>query len=138
VGIDMGAVIAVLTIVALVVAWHFFLYKQSDGRTLSWLWSAFGVTTASAISLVAGTIGYRLDSHDRFVARSAWAGHILWSEIGVGFAMALIATFLWRKGLQNIRQEARGSRSVPHRGNRKSAPESPAGRTEGHPPLWRK
>ena len=105
-GIDMAPVIAVLTIVALVVAWHFFLYKQSGGRTLSWLWSAFGVTAASALYLVAGTIGYRLDSHDRFVAGTAWAGRVIWSEIGFGFAMALIATFLWRKGLQRIRREA--------------------------------
>jgi hypothetical protein len=104
----MGPVIAVLTVVAFVVAWHFFFYKQSGGRTVSWLWSAFGTTAGSVLYLVAGTIGYTLDRHDRFVAHTAWAGHIIWSEIGVGFALALLAAFFWRKGLQQIRREPPG------------------------------
>lgn len=105
----MERVLPMLTIVAFVAAWHLFFYKQSGGRTWSWLWAAFGTTAAAALYLVAGAIGYILDRHDRFIADSAWAGSVIWSEIGVGLVLALVATFCWRRGLQKIRQEARGS-----------------------------
>ena len=108
----MGPVIAVATVVAMVVAWHFFLYKQSGGRTLSWLWSAFGTTAASVLYLVAGAVGYTLDRHDRFVSHTAWAGHVIWSEIAVGVALALLAAVFWRKGLERIRRES--TRSLRH------------------------
>lgn len=103
----MGPVIAILAIVAFVGAWEFLFYKQSGGRTLSWLWSAFGTTAASAMYLVAGAIGYTLNRHDRFITHTAWAGHVIWSEIGLGVALALVATFCWHKGLQRLRREPR-------------------------------
>jgi len=103
----MGAVIPVFAVAAFVVAWHVFFYKQSGGRIFSWLWSAFGMTAGSALFLIAGAIGYTLDRHDRFVSHTPWAGHIIWSEIGVGLALAVIAAFCWRKGLQRLRQEPR-------------------------------
>ena len=105
----MGPVIAILPIVAFVLAWHFFFYKQSRGRTVSWLWTAFGTTAASLLYLVAGTIGYALDPHDRFVTHTAWAGHVIWPEITVGSALALLAAFAWHKGVQRIRLETRRS-----------------------------
>ena len=64
---------------------------------------AFSMTAASALYLVAGFIGYTLDRHDRFVARTAWAGSVIWSEVAVGTAIALVAVFFWRKGLRAIR-----------------------------------
>jgi hypothetical protein len=108
----MAPVIAVGTVVAFVVAWHFFLYKQSGGRTFSWLWSAFGTTAASVLYLVAGALGYTLDRHDRFVSHTAWAGHVIWSEIALGVVFALLAVLFWRKGLERIRRES--PRSLRH------------------------
>jgi hypothetical protein len=105
----MDRVIPILTIVAFVAAWHIFFYKQSGGRTWSWLWAAFGTASGSALYLVAGTIGYTLDRHDRFVAHTALAGRVIWSEIGIGLAMAFLAVCFWRKGLQRIRREPKGS-----------------------------
>ena len=101
----MARLIPILTIVALIAAWNFYLYKQSGGRTWSWLWMAFGTTSGSVLYLVAGTIGYTLDRHDRFVAHTPWTGRVIWSEIGTGLALALFAAYCWRKGLQRIRQE---------------------------------
>jgi hypothetical protein len=93
----------VLLVLAFVVGWHWFFYRQSGGRTLSPLWIAFSSTAAAALYLIAGAIGYTLDRHDRFVAGTAWAGGVVWSEVGIGFVMALVAAFFWRKGLRSIR-----------------------------------
>jgi hypothetical protein len=99
----MDRLIPILTIVALVAAWNLFLYRQSRGRAWSPLWMAFSATAAAVIFLVAGTIGYTLDRHDRFVAHTAWAGGVIWWEIGAGLGTALLAAYFWRKGLQSIR-----------------------------------
>ncbi len=98
----MDRVIPILAFVALVAAWHLFLYRQSGGRTWNPLWMAFSATVAAVVFLVAGTIGYTLDRHDRFVAHTAWTGGVIWWEIGVGLGAALLAVYLWRKGLQRI------------------------------------
>jgi hypothetical protein len=105
----MGSVLPLLMVVAFVVAWNAFFYKQSNGRIFSWLWSAFGTTAGSALFLIAGAIGYILNRHDRFVSHTPWAGHIIWSQIGIGVALAAIAAFCWRKGLQKLRHESRAS-----------------------------
>jgi hypothetical protein len=102
----MERVLPLAMIVAFVVGWQVFFYKQSGGRILSWLWTAFGTTAAAVLYLVAGALGYILDRHDRFVAHSAWAGSVIWSEIGVGLLLALVAAFCWHRGLQKIRRES--------------------------------
>ena len=73
--------VPVLTFVALLAAWNIFLYKRSGGRAWSPLWMAFSTTAAAVLFLVAGTIGYTLSRHDRFVADTAWAGGVIWWEI---------------------------------------------------------
>jgi hypothetical protein len=92
----------VLIIVSMSVAWHLFVHQLSGRRSWNPLWLAFSTTTFAALYLVAGAIGYRLDRHDRFVARSGWAGHVLWPEIGIGLLAALAAVYFWRKGLQSV------------------------------------
>ena len=99
----MDRVIPILTIVALVAAWHFFVYGQSHGRARSPLWMAFSATATAVVFLLAGTIGYTLNRHDRFVAQTAWTGGVIWWEVGVGLGAALLAVYFWRKGLQRIR-----------------------------------
>jgi hypothetical protein len=99
----MDRVIPILTVVALVAAWNFFIYKRSGGRAWSPLGMAFSSMGVSVLYLVAGTIGYTLSKHDRFVAHTAWTGHVIWSEIAIGLLTGLAAFYFWRKGLQSIR-----------------------------------
>ena len=63
---------------------------------------AFSMTAASALYLVAGFIGYTLDRHDRFVAHSAWAGGVIWSQVVIGALLALVALYFWRRGLRRL------------------------------------
>ncbi len=100
----MERAIPVLVIVALVVAWNVLVYKQSGGRMWNPLWLAFSITAVAIVYVVTGVIGYTLDRHDRFVAHTPWAGHVIWSEIVVGVLAGLVAVHFWRKGLQGLRQ----------------------------------
>ena len=99
----MDRAIAVLLGLALVLGWNVLIYKQSAGRMWHPLWIAFSLTAFAVISVGAGAIGYTLDRHDRFVAHTAWAGHVIWSEIAVGCFAGLLALYFWRKGLQRVR-----------------------------------
>src|SRR4029453_9601989 len=99
----MDRAIPVLVIVALVVGWNFFVYKQSGGRMWNPLWIAFSTTALAVLFVGAGAIGYTLSRHDRFVAHTAWTGHVIWSEVGIGLLAGLVAVEFWRKGLQSAR-----------------------------------
>jgi drug/metabolite transporter (DMT)-like permease len=99
----MDRVIPVLVIVVLALGWNLLVYKQSAGRMWNPLWIAFSLTALAVLFVGAGAIGYTLDKHDRFVAHTAWAGQVIWSEITVGFFAGLVALYFWRKGLQRIR-----------------------------------
>src|SRR3954466_12934321 len=100
---SMDRVIPVLAIVALVVGWNTFVYKLSGGRMLRPVWIAFSTTATAILLMTAGVIGYTLDRHDRFVARTAWTGHVIWSQVAVGLLFALVAAFFWRRGLRRVR-----------------------------------
>jgi drug/metabolite transporter (DMT)-like permease len=99
----MDRAIPLLLVTALVVGWNFFLYKQSRGRMWNPLWIAFSTTALAIVYVGAGAIGYTLDRHERFVAHTAWTGHVIWSEIGLGLLAGLVALHFWHKGLQRTR-----------------------------------
>ncbi|HJR58217.1 MAG TPA: hypothetical protein VJ813_02420 [Vicinamibacterales bacterium] len=99
----METVIPVLTLVGLLAAWTLFLHKRSRGRAWSPLWMAFGATLAAGLFLVAGTLGYMLSRHDRFIAGTAWSGGVIWWQIWVGVATSLLAVLLWRAALRSLR-----------------------------------
>lgn len=79
-------------------------HKQSSARMWNPLRIAFTATAAAVLYVAAGAIGYTLDRHDRFVAHTPWAGHVIWSEIAVGLAAALVAVYFWRKGVYELRR----------------------------------
>ena len=99
----MDRLIPIVVLIAAVALWWWFEQVQTGSRARSPLWMAFSMTAVSAVYLVSGLIGYRLDRHDRFVARTAWAGSVIWSEVAIGTAIALVAVFFWRRGLHAIR-----------------------------------
>jgi hypothetical protein len=98
------AIQALAALLACVAAWHWVMYRRSRGRTWSPLWGAFTATAVAMLFLVAGTLGYRLRGGVPFTIAGAWSGTVVWSEIWVGVAVALIAIYLWRRGLRSLRR----------------------------------
>ena len=84
-------------LVAAAVAWHRLVNRQSRGLMRSPLWMAFSLTTLAIVLIVASAIGYTLDRRARFFAGTEWNGSVIWSDVGLGVAMLLIAAFLFRK-----------------------------------------
>ena len=52
----------------------------SRGCSQSPLWLGFSTTAASALFLVAGITGFKLDKHSRFVTGTAWTNGVIWWE----------------------------------------------------------
>jgi drug/metabolite transporter (DMT)-like permease len=99
----MSRVIPVLVLLVLMAAWGRFVYTRSAGRAYRPLWMAFSATALSLMFLISGAIGYTLSKHARFASGTAWADGVIWWEIWVGIAAALIASYLWHLGLRSIR-----------------------------------
>ena len=92
-----------LAVAAFVIGWHWFVHAKSGGRSRSPLWGAFTATFFAILFVVAGAVGYELNHGVPFTIASAWAGRVLWSQIGVGAAIAVVAVYLWRVGLRQLR-----------------------------------
>ena len=97
----MDRVVPILAIAAIVVTGIWFQYWLSRGRMWTPLWLAFSTTATSIMFVVAGTIGYNLDRHASFVARTPWAPGVIWWEVGAGVALAILATLFWRQALRS-------------------------------------
>jgi len=100
------AILALVALLAFVAAWHWLLYRRSSGRTWSSLWGAFTATAVAILFVVAGALGYRLERGVPFTITAAWSGQVLWSEIWVGTGVALLAIYLWQRGLRSLRRSA--------------------------------
>ena len=98
------AILAFAALLACVAAWHWFVYRRSHGRSLSPLWGAFTATAVAVLFVVAGASGYRLQGGVPFTIAAGWSGTVLWSEIWVGIGTALIAAYLWHRGLCSLRR----------------------------------
>jgi len=98
----MAGVVVVAIAIAVVVAGNAFSYAQSGGRR-GWspLWMAFNFTAAAGLFLLAGLSGYTLSLHDRFLAKTAWAGHVIWWQVTVGVIASVAAGFFWRHGVRH-------------------------------------
>jgi hypothetical protein len=40
-----------------------------------------------------------LSSHDRFVAHTSWANHVIWSQVEIGVLAGCVALYFWRRAL---------------------------------------
>ena len=98
----MTPVLIFLGIVAFLVGWNFFMVKLSGRPWWNPLWMAFTITAVGLMNAVAGAVGYELPRHNPFITPGTWAGHVVWSQIGFGCAICLVAVFFWRKGLQRL------------------------------------
>ncbi len=61
------------------------------------------MTFVAVLFTVAGVMGYEINHGVPFTIRSAWMGRVLWSEIALGAAVGLVAAYLWRVGLRQLR-----------------------------------
>lgn len=103
----MEAVVAVLGVVAVISAGIWFQFRLSRGRMWTPLWMAFGATSTSILFLVAGTLGINLSKHQRFLTGNAPSSGVIWWEVGIGVALAILSLFFWRRGVRSIQSASR-------------------------------
>jgi hypothetical protein len=60
---------------------------------------AFSAAATSIVFSIAGLAGYMLSSHDRFVAHTSWANHVIWSQVEIGVLAGCVALYFWRRAL---------------------------------------
>jgi len=99
----MESIVAVLAVIAVVSAGTWFQYRLSRGRMWTPLWMAFSATATSVLFLVAGTLGVNLSKRSRFLAGDVPSPDVIWWEVGVGVALAIVSVFLWRQGVRLMR-----------------------------------
>jgi hypothetical protein len=80
-----------------------FQYRSSGGRIWGSLWTAFSLTGAAILFIVAGASGYALQGGLPFSRAASWTGGILWWQVAAGGALAVLAAPLWRIGLRSLR-----------------------------------
>jgi hypothetical protein len=94
--------ITAAALTAFLAAWTWVLNTRSGGRLWHPLWLAFGTSALAGLFIVAGSIGYILSKHARFVAGTAWSGTVIWWEVWTGVALVPLAAFLWRRGVRSL------------------------------------
>jgi succinate dehydrogenase hydrophobic anchor subunit len=109
----MEGVLPLLILAAVLVAWQWLVPASSRRR--SPLWGAFTATALAILFLTAGTAGYELSHGVPFTSSGAWTGNVIWSQIWMGAAIALVAAHLWRLGLQSIRRSLHEPAEAVHR-----------------------
>lgn len=67
---------------------------------------AFTFTACALLFVGAGAMGYNLSRHEAFVAGTAWTGHVLWWEVGMGVAAVPLALYFWRRALRSLARES--------------------------------
>ena len=91
-----------LAVPVVVIGWHWFTHQETGGPRRSPLWGAFTATFVAVLFTVAGVMGYEINHGVPFTIASDWKGRVLWSEIALGAALALVAAYLWRVGLRQL------------------------------------
>jgi len=83
----MGVMVAVVVVGAKLKLWWW------PGRPGYEYQRVIAIGAFGSFSLVAGLIGWRMSTHDAFVAHSRWAGGLIWWQVGLGVALLLLAGF---------------------------------------------
>ena len=91
---------------AVLVAWSYYAHGWSDRpsaeRMRSWLWGGFTASAASALFLISGFIGWKLNMHGQLFSNTEWTGSVIWPQVGVGLALVPFAVYLLRRGAREI------------------------------------
>jgi hypothetical protein len=94
--------IPLLTVTALLAAWHWFVYSRSGRRPWDPIWMAFSTTAVMALFFVSGLIGFRLDRRERFFAGSSWSDTVVWWQVGAAFVLVPVAIYFWRRAAREV------------------------------------
>jgi hypothetical protein len=93
-------------VIVVVMAWwwhfHFLSNSPTARRMRSPLWLGFTATSASALFLVAGFIGFSLNRRSRFFTGTAWTDGVIWWQVVVGLVLAPVAIYLLWRGVRDI------------------------------------
>lgn len=100
----MESIGAFLAVVALICTGTWFQYRLSRGRMWTPLWLAFSTTATSILFIVAGALGHNLSKHERFLAGADTSPGVIWWEVGIGVALAVLSLFFWRQGVRSIQR----------------------------------
>ncbi len=98
----MDLFIVAMMVGVLVVGGTWMGYRTSGGRIWSPLWTAFSLTAAALLFIVAGSTGYELQGGIPFSRASSFTGSVVWWEIGAGVTLVLVAAPLWLVALRRI------------------------------------
>ena len=95
-------VAAAMVLIAWSWQFHFWSNRPTARRSRSPLGLGFSAMAAAVLFLVAGTTGFNLSNHSRFVSGSAWTDGVIWREVVVGVVLAPVAIYLVRRGVREI------------------------------------
>jgi hypothetical protein len=109
----MGELVPFLVVFGPLAALSWFLGRRSGRRAHHPLWPAFTATAAATILVVAGILGYNLNTADAAAAGTPWSGRVLWWEVAVGLSLVPVAAGCWRHGIRSLNPGSpRGTRST--------------------------
>ncbi len=104
-----GSVWPFVIVVATLAAFQLWINKSRGSRAQSPLWYAFSMTFGAALFLISGGIGFGLQKGPPLLSESRWVGGVIWPQVWVGLACAVVAVFCWRRAIRDAdRQLSRG------------------------------
>ena len=100
----MTPMLIVAGLLALVVGWHYFMYRLSGRPWWNPLWTAFTITAVALFYGMAGLLGYDVPRHNPFIDHPVvWVGHVVWPQVTLSAMTLLASTPLWWFGLKRLR-----------------------------------
>jgi hypothetical protein len=103
----MDIVYTALGFTAFLALWWLAMWRLSGGRFLTPLWLGFSATALAVGLIGAGLSGYRVSKHARSVS-GAWSDGVIWWEVWVGLAVALLASLMLTQGARRLSRRPQG------------------------------
>ena len=95
-----ASVIPFVVIVAALATIAWLGLVRAKNRTQSALWGAFSRTSASALFLISGVVGYGLQKELAIFADSRWTGAVIWPQVWFGLGLIPVAVFCWFRAVR--------------------------------------
>jgi peptidoglycan/LPS O-acetylase OafA/YrhL len=96
-------------VVASLAALQCWINRVRGPRAQSPQWYAFTTTVAAALFLISGSVGYKLQKGPPLVSDARWADGVIWPQVWVGLAWAVVAVFCWRRAMGDTERRLSGA-----------------------------